>query len=185
MGIQDWQYWITTGIAAFAAINSTIARKENKTLAIKNLEYQERLARWEYFPSLSASIEAEENRIQVVVTNSHPQNAVLAYRVKFILRIRASNASFEDETFTYAGGMIKPNSSERIEPDRLNELVKDAIPFLMRGASDPHYNFVVRIFLEADPPHGGPETIKLNKAVRFAWQQSGLVPLPDPNNELA
>lgn len=184
MEMFDWKYVITTLIALYAAWNSSKARKETKEVAEKQLAIQAKSAQYQHFPILSASIEMEDNRIRVALTNASPTNAALAYRIKFIVRIRTNKASFEEDNYTYNGGYIAPSSSIVVDPMPINELISDAIPFLKRSPSDRDNNFVVRIFLEADPSVGGNDKITLQSAARFAWETSELVLLPDPRNEL-
>lgn len=180
----DWKYIITTLIAFYAAFTSTKARRETRLLAEKQLALQAQSAQHQHFPNLKASIQTSNNRIKVLLTNAN-NNTALSFRIKFILRIRSDDASFEKEDYIYNGDYIGPHTLTEVDPEPINQLIADAIPFLKRSSASPYNNFVVRIFLEADPSIGGAEKITLQKAARFKWDGDGLVVLPDPHKELA
>ncbi|MTZ15237.1 hypothetical protein GNE00_15920 [Pseudomonas sp. JL972] len=180
----NWEYIITTLIAAYGAFNSMKARKETKLLAEQQLALQARSAQHQHFPNLNAAFQTNNSQIQVLLTNAN-SNTALSFAMRFILRIRADNASFEIEDYVYTGGHIGPHAIIHVNPEPINQLIRDAIPFLKRSSpNDHHNNFVIRIFLEAEPSVGGAEKVSLQKAARFKLDGDELIVLPDPHNEL-
>lgn len=179
-----WEYIITTLIAVYAAFNSTKARKETKQLAEQQLALQARSAQHLHFPNLNAAFQTSNSQIQVLLTNAN-SNTALSFKMRFILRIRADNASFEIEDYVYIGGHIGPHAIIYVSPEPINRLIRDAIPFLKRSSpNDRQNNFVIRIFVEAEPSIGGAEKVSLQKAARFKWDGDELIVLPDPHKEL-
>lgn len=170
-----------TIIALYAALNAAKARKEAKSANQKAQQLQERVEKYEYFPIVKAVIETNGSEISLTITNTNSRNVVSGYRVHYILRIRTNTGHFELEKFKQEGAVIQPGESITLIPGAVNEVISDAIPSLKRSAGNPDNNFVVRAYLECDPPHPDSEKIKTDVAAFFEWKNERLELIPPKN----
>lgn len=174
MELSDIASGAATLIAFYAALNASKARKEAKSANQKAQQLQERVEKYEYFPIIKAVIEANDSGISLAITNTNSRNVVSGYRVNYILRITTDTGRFELEKYKQEGGVIQPGESVTLIPDAVNDVISDAIPSLKRNAGNPDNNFVVRAYIECDPPHPDSEKIKTDIAAFFMWNHDRL-----------
>lgn len=178
---MDWKFLITTAIAILALGISWKARREARQASNATFDLQKRLEQYEHFPIIKVSVMPENDRVRVDVANISSRNSVSSFKVRFILRISAGNNTFSvvKEDYNYLGGLINPNSVERIYPDEINECIAHALPVLSKYPAEQNH-FFLRAYVECTPPYNNSENIHVNNAGYFALSNGTLVLTDSP-----
>ncbi|MBD9402662.1 hypothetical protein [Comamonas sp. CMM02] len=177
---MDWKYWITTAIALYAAVVAWMARKEARETSEKTHYLQERLEIYEHYPIINISIEPDDKKIRITLTNSSSKNMALNAEIMVNIRITAGNGMYrvEKERVKFSTGVIEPNSTIYIDPKEINDLIFDSIPFLNRYPKEQNH-FVVRANLECSAPHPKSEKIHETKVAFFLVEGGCLALQPE------
>ncbi|MHC8362438.1 hypothetical protein ACYZUA_19490 [Pseudomonas sp. LS2P72] len=171
---MDWKFLITTAIAVLAAWISWNARREAKRASSATYDLQTRVEQYEHFPIIQVAVSPDGDRIKVTLTNSSARNAVVSFKIKFILRISAGNTfHVSKEDYVYQGGFLGPNSIEEIYPAIINDCIAHALPPLKEYPSDQNH-FVLRAYVECTPPNPKSEKINEQGVGFFVYEQDRL-----------
>lgn len=181
---MDWSFWITTAIALFAVIIAWMARREARQSSQTANSLQERLVVYEHYPIISVSIEPDDKKIRIALTNASSKNAALDCEINAVLRISAGAFSVDEEQIKFVCGMLSPQSVKYIYPEEINELVADSIPFLSRYPSEQNH-FVIRAVVKCSAPHPNSEKVSGESVGYFSVEEGCLVLKPKVGNSHA
>lgn len=150
------KFLIPTIISMGALFVSHRANKFSKIAAKNSKDIQERIEIYQYYPIISITADAEENKLKLTLRNDSGENSSSEIAVNYVLRISAENHSIGKEGAFTLPAMF-PHSEETFFPKEVNELVEHGVIFLSK--TDPEKsNFVFNVTVGYSSSH--PESRK-------------------------
>ncbi|PHQ76555.1 MAG: hypothetical protein COB74_01930 [Shewanella sp.] len=158
---ENWQFWLTSAIAAFALYNSIKARSEAKKANHIATESHRKNELNQHYPPLSFKVCVENSRVKFVVHNESPSRETMIVKVKFRTEMRIGDMRRNKEYSIDINKKLLPESDKEVDCEEFNDYLSKLVPIIY-AESNENANIFIMAWLESKPAIYESEIVREN-----------------------